>query len=287
MIIHELQQGTPEWLTFRKAHLPASDAPAMLGYSSYKSRNELIKEYATGVRPEPSEYVQKLFENGHRFEAMARPIIEEELGEELFPVTGSLKVEELELSASFDGLTMDNSIAWEHKTLNKILSQAKKITDIPKQYHIQMEQQLLVSGADKCLFTASNGEKDGMVKLWYEPSKEIREELLTGWDDFLCDLADYTAPVERNDGDWLDAVKAYSKAKTELGLAQAMEKAAKNYLIEVSGKKQTFGGGVSLTEVTRQGSVDNKAIYRDFDVNPDDYRSTGSVYWKVTTEKNR
>jgi len=182
-------------------------------------------------------------------------------------------------------LNMEQSIVWAHKTLNRILSQAKKITDIPKQYHIQMEQQLLVSGADRCLFTASNGEREGMVSLWYESDKCVRDELLAGWGDFLCDVADYKAPVERSDGDWLDAVRAYSKAKSELELAQSIEKAAKNRLIEVSGSQQAYGGGVSLTEVNRQGSVDNKAIYRDFEVNPEDYRGTGYTYWKVTTER--
>lgn len=285
MIEHELQQGTPEWLEFRWAHLPASDAPAMLGYSSYKARNDLIKEYATGVRPEPSPYVQKLFDNGHRFEEMARPIIEEELGEELYPITGSLEVDSLKLSASFDGLTMDYDIAWEHKTLNKVLAKAKKIADVPKQYHVQMEQQLLVSGADRCLFTASNGEREGMVKLWYESDKAIREELLAGWEDFLTDVAEYQEPTERTDREWREAVQAYQKAKADLTLAQSMEKIAKDFLIDVSGKRQAFGSGLSLTEVTRSGSVDNRAIYRDYNINPDDYRGTSSIYWKVTLEK--
>ena len=48
----ELQQGTPEWHAFRAAHYTASDAPAMLGTSPYKTRNELLCEKKLGITPE-------------------------------------------------------------------------------------------------------------------------------------------------------------------------------------------------------------------------------------------
>ncbi|MDS9991008.1 YqaJ viral recombinase family protein, partial [Xylella fastidiosa] len=42
MNIIELTQGTPQWHTHRAKYLNASDAPAMMGCSPYKSRAELI-----------------------------------------------------------------------------------------------------------------------------------------------------------------------------------------------------------------------------------------------------
>lgn len=51
MKIIELTQGTPQWHTHRAQHLNASDAPAMMGCSPYKSRAELIRERATGITP--------------------------------------------------------------------------------------------------------------------------------------------------------------------------------------------------------------------------------------------
>ncbi len=44
----DLQQGTREWHAHRAQHFNASDAPAMLGVSPYKSRAQLIRELATG-----------------------------------------------------------------------------------------------------------------------------------------------------------------------------------------------------------------------------------------------
>mgnify|MGYP000576635691 CR=1 FL=1 len=45
----QLIQGTREWLSHRAAHWNASDAPAMLGVSPYKTRDQLLRELATGI----------------------------------------------------------------------------------------------------------------------------------------------------------------------------------------------------------------------------------------------
>lgn len=37
-----LQQGSPEWAAHRAMALNASDAPAMMGVSPYKTRSELV-----------------------------------------------------------------------------------------------------------------------------------------------------------------------------------------------------------------------------------------------------
>ena len=49
MKIVNLVQGSPEWHAHRATHFNASDAPAMLGVSPYKTRAQLVREYATGV----------------------------------------------------------------------------------------------------------------------------------------------------------------------------------------------------------------------------------------------
>ena len=89
MLHHNLIQGSPEWLAFRAIHCTASDAAAMLGISPYKSRDALLQEKATGIRPEADAATQRRFDEGHRIEALARPLAEKIVEEELYPVTGS------------------------------------------------------------------------------------------------------------------------------------------------------------------------------------------------------
>ena len=191
-----LAQGTPEWHAHRRNHFNASDAPAMLGESPYKTRAQLLKEYATGITPEVDASTQRVFDNGHRFEELARKYIAENIiGEDLFPCVGTVG----KFSASFDGLTMLNDVAFEHKTLNKTIEAYQTAADIDIMYRIQMEQQLMVSNAEKCLFVASKfGDDEVCIDkrvFWYEPDFELRQRIVDGWAQFEKDLADYTPEV--------------------------------------------------------------------------------------------
>lgn len=197
----DLIQGTTEWHAHRASHFNASDAPAMMGCSPYKTRTQLLHELKTGMKPEVDAATQRRFDDGHRFEALARPLAEDIIGEELYPVTGS----EGNLSASFDGLTMMEDVAFEHKTLNADLiayfddlqtaaPQYRDGRNLPQQYQVQIEQQLMISGAGKCLFMASKWQGDELVEerhCWYYPDEELREQIIAGWAQFEIDLAAY------------------------------------------------------------------------------------------------
>lgn len=205
MKIHNLIQGSPEWLAYRAQHFNASDAPAMMGCSPYKTRAQLLREMHTGMPAEVDIATQKRFDNGHRAEALARPLAEEFIGQELYPVTGSAGP----LSASFDGLTLDEAEGFEHKALNDALRAAfKALQDadseeegcrvLPIYHRVQMEQQMLVSGARRILFMASEWTADGDLveeqHCWYYPDPALRQQIVDGWAQFERDLQGYLPP---------------------------------------------------------------------------------------------
>lgn len=193
---HNLTQNTPAWHAHRAKHFNASDAPAMLGVSPYKTRSQLLHEASTGFMPEIDASTQRRFDEGHRFEALARPRAEELIGEDLYPVTGSKG----RLSASFDGLTLSEEVIWEHKTLNQEISACKNAYDLPEMYRVQMEQQLYVSGANRCLFMATkwdgNDQLTDKFSVWYEPNLTLRARIMAGWEQFEIDLTAYKPAVE-------------------------------------------------------------------------------------------
>lgn len=191
MKIHNLIQGSQEWHAYRASHFNASDAPAMMGCSPYSTRSDLLKVAATGIAPEVDAGTQVRFDDGHRFERLSRPLAEELAGEDLYPVTGSLD----RLSASFDGITMDGTTVWEHKSLNKDIRAAESAGHLGVHLRIQMEQQLLVAGATRCLFLATKWDNnDHLVEkkhFWYESDAKLRADIEVGWAQFAADLADY------------------------------------------------------------------------------------------------
>lgn len=197
MKILDLVQGSPEWHAHRASHFNASDAPAMLAAASNRWRSDLIREAATGVPREFSDYVQvKVINPGHAFEGSARPLAEEIIGEELFPCVGVNG----KFSASFDGLTMLGDVAFEHKSLNEELREAMPSPGfnadvvLPEMYRIQMEHQCLVSGAERVLFMASKWEGDNLIEerhCWYEPDQALRSRIVAGWAQFEADVAAY------------------------------------------------------------------------------------------------
>ena len=221
MQIINVIQGSPEWRAHRAQSLNASDAPAMMGCSPYKTRAQLMREMATGVTPEVDLATQRRFADGHRFEALARPLAEQIIGEELFPVVGFVDGPGgRRLSASFDGLTMDESTAFEHKSLNDDLRRTfddietiapehrenSAMKSLPLHYRVQMEQQLAVSGAERVLFMASKWSWDEQYNeyvpddyrhCWYASDPALRQRIMDGWAQLLQEVAAYKPEQEQ------------------------------------------------------------------------------------------
>ena len=219
----ELIQGHPEWHTYRASARNASDVPAMLGISPYKTRAELLQEKATGITPEVTPAQQRIFDGGHIIEALARPLAEAVIGDALSPVIGQSDCGQY--SASFDGLTFMGDAAWECKSLNAnlraALPYAGQIHDesygarLPEHYRAQMEQQAMVSGCQRILFTAAALGDDGTLTdvrhCWYTPDPAMRSRIIAGWAQFDRDVATWqpteaAAPVQAAPVESLPAV---------------------------------------------------------------------------------
>ena len=131
---------------------------------------------------------------GQEAEAKARPIAEEIAGVEVYPIVATLEVEGMALLASFDGIDLLDEVIWENKMLNQALVEQVADGDLEPHYYLQLEHQLLVSSAQRALFTTSDGTPEGTHPLWYESKPERRAQLIAGWKQFSADLATYVQP---------------------------------------------------------------------------------------------
>jgi putative phage-type endonuclease len=189
--IHNIQQGSDLWLRLRSQYNTASEAPAALGFSKYQTRTSLIKQKSTGLADEIDGAKQALFDRGHAAEDAARAIAEEIIGEDLFPITATLTVDEVPLLASLDGATLDGKIIWEHKLFSSQLAADILVGILDPHYSTQIDQQLLVTGAEKCLFMTSDGTNEKMAHQWYYANQSKFDALIAGWHQFTADCMSY------------------------------------------------------------------------------------------------
>jgi len=193
MQIINLVQGSAEWHEHRATRFNASEAPAMTGESKYMSRDELLHMKKTGEVKEVDSFTQKRFDDGHAAEKAILPHVEKLINAELFPAIGEETVYGLKhlVSASFDGITMTQDIIFEHKLWNQNLVEQINNNLLDDHYAWQLDQQLLLSGAEYAFFACSDGTPQNFVWMKYYPDKERFDALLQAWSQFENDLESY------------------------------------------------------------------------------------------------
>lgn len=250
MRTYTLTQGTPEWHLFRKEKFTASEATAMLGTSPYKTREDLLKEKFTGIHKPVSDQQQRLFDEGHRTEALQRPLIEAMIEDDFFPVTG-VSDEWDRMSASFDGVTMGDDIVFEHKLFSQKLIDAicalSEDDDLPDTHWPQIEHQLYVLGNTdaRVIFVTSDGTEQNRFIREYRSRPERQAQLIAGWKQFEIDLNNYQVKeevkkVKANETFSLPAV-TFSIDKTSLAISSNLDffKTSAAALVEESKKPLT------------------------------------------------
>ncbi len=196
MKIHHLVQGTDEWAAFRLTHHGASEAAAMLGLSKKVARSELLRIKHTGTPKAFTDWVKKnILDYGHEVEALARPLVEKIIGDDLYPVTCSDEDGGGKLSASCDGLTLLEDTAFEHKQWNTDLAASVSNNVLPDDHMPQCQQIMLVTGAQRVIFTVSDGTPERLVWMEVLPDANWFERIRAGWAQFDRDLAEYTLPT--------------------------------------------------------------------------------------------
>ena len=195
MKILNLVQGSPDWHAARKGCFCASEAAAALGLSKYTSRDELLRQKATGLAEEVSPAKQRLFDAGHAAEAGARAIAEQIADTEFAPLVGVETINGMPLLASFDGIDMMGETLWENKLWSQSLVAQVEACELEPHYWAQLEHQLIVSGGERVLFTTSDGTAENTRHMWYVSIPERRAQVLAAWQQFAADLAAYVPPA--------------------------------------------------------------------------------------------
>jgi len=270
-----LEQGSKEWLEWRRGKRMASETSSVMGINPYASANQ-VREQKQG---RGKVFVSDAMQRGHDEEPKAREAYEQATGILYQPAV----FEEGEYGASVDGITMEGDQLLEIKSPVKGKDSArwKEVAEgaINDYDYAQVQHQMMVTGAADCVFLVWSGEDYVSVVVPRNP--EFMEKIKEAWDAFWPTIE------RREDSVWLEAAAAYRQAKKTADKAAEELEQAKAALIELTSGSFSGGAGVNVSKIERKGSIDWKAVQKNElpDVDVEQYRKAASSFYKVEVEQ--
>jgi putative phage-type endonuclease len=276
-----LEQGSPEWIEYRKLHANASEADIIMDcaptWKTPRTWSELDL-YKKGKLEIPTN---SRMQHGINMEPIARQVAGEALGCHLIPaVVEEEGLSQVPLSASLDafGTDMDGkSVKVEIKCPQSETSKVWADETIPEYYQWQMIHQDLVCPTDRSYFMVYlPPNKYRLIPVSSTP--EQRQQLLETWEKF------WFSEIKP---DWIEVdlktEPAYLAAKLLFDQAERSLEKAKQAVIEEASAlgKKVRSRNIEVQTITRKGSVNYKKIPELKGVDLDQYRGKDSEYTTV------
>jgi putative phage-type endonuclease len=245
--IIKLVQGSDEWHRHRVLYRNASETAAVMGLSPWLTPYQLW-ELKTGRR---TQEVNFAMQRGTELEPIARQAYEEETGRIMEPVV----MLEGDYSCSLDGISFDGELILEVKCPFKGMdSDTWKLAAegrIERHYDLQIQHQMMVSGARSCHFFVFDGKKGLILEVLR--NKKAFDEIRTAWDEFWKLIVADTPPpisardtVVREDEAWGTAAAAFIANKQAAEEAAKAADEAKARLIALTHHTSERGYGVAV-----------------------------------------
>lgn len=153
--IINLEQGSKEWLEFRKGKIGASMVASCIGVKGAFHSKEDAKNIILGNK---EVYQNKAMKNGIAYENLIRAKAEFTHFTSIKPVVLQSSENEMFI-ASLDGVD-ENKDIYEFKYSNKEFDFVKTNNKPSDKYYAQVQFQLYISGAKQCFFIVMNENED-------------------------------------------------------------------------------------------------------------------------------
>lgn len=175
-----LIQGSTEWHEWRKKGIGASDTPAVMGVSPWSTPHRVWLEKTGRKKSFEGNFVTN---KGSEKESKARALYELVSLENMQDACGTHPKYDF-IRASFDGVTNDGKKILEIKVPSEEVRVDAAEGKIPIYYKIQIQQQLLVSGADQCDFFTYNPKTDSYEIVEVKPDLKMQAEIIVALETF-------------------------------------------------------------------------------------------------------
>lgn len=283
MKIIDLEQGSAEWLAWRRTVITATDASILMGHNAWETPYSCWQR-KLGLIPEKKS--NEAMERGKRLEPEARAQFIARQGIAMHPAV----VESTEfdfLGASLDGISEKGNYILEIKCGGEKLHEMAKNGEIPEYYRDQMQHQLLVTGAKLCFYYSYDGT-DG-VYLEVLPDPKFREEFLPKAREFFkCIALNESPPLQSKDYrdmshvvKWHEFSDGYNNICEEIDRLEEKKEVFRKGLIELGEDQNCMGNGIYLSKIQRKGNVDYSCIPALKEIDLEAFRKEPTTSWRI------
>lgn len=288
----DLPQGSDKWLEVRSQYGMASEVAAVMEKSPWIPATPLqLWEVKNGKR---EVYVSDAMKRGNKYEPIARESLEENMGITFKPVVVLCDIDGVPIGASLDGWNGEKKIVAEIKVpmkgenskLWEIMSSGK---DLPDQYDLQTQQQLLVTGAKQLIFWVYDYENNSAIMQKIKPNPEKQKEIFLSWQRFWS----YDGPPpagekdfkKRKDDEWITLAEEWRSIHSQLDTLTTREKEIRKQLIDLSNNESCIGGGIRFKRSEGKGRIAYAKIPELKNIDLEQYRGKPIIKYYITEQK--
>jgi len=302
MKIIELEQGSQEWIEWRKGKVTASELPIIMGKSPWLSAYELWQQKLGFIGGMKDNYAMQ---RGRELEPIVRDLVNKDLKANFVPMV--IEHDEIEwAAASLDGIDEEIGAILEIKCPGLADHKLAEEGKVPEKYRAQIQWQLFCSNMDHAYYASyynPDRKSENPLEIFIVERDEeyMVQELMVKAADFYQCMIEMIEPemtpddfVQITDPDFENSAREWKAANEMLKFYKEKEAFFKEKLIKHTDDSNCRGFGLKLQRVKREGSVDWKGFWSKvllehpdlIDVfDPEQYRKEQIGYWKVSEEK--
>jgi len=280
-----LIQRSKAWFQFRYEHIGASDASAIMGVSPWKNVNQLYIE-KTQTQENHVQLDNYAINRGIALEPVALSVFESETGHLMQPrvmVHPTISY----MSASLDGLSLDEDVAVEIKCPGKKDHDLALSGKVPEKYIPQLQHQMAVLDHDMIYYFSFHEDSHALIEV--KRDDEYIKDLIEKESEFWKCVMDKNPPAPQKKDFTTNESEKFRIAKEryqefyeqESEITLQLEQ-AKEDLLEIAGYCNTVGCGISIQRIERKGNLDYSSIPELKNLDLEKYRKPPTESWRIT-----
>lgn len=287
----ELEQGSPEWLEWRKGLLTATDAASIMGISPYQTAYQC---WHVKLGRSPGQKVNAAMRRGQADEPRAREMFNALYDMIMIPCC--IESDEYpHMGASLDGLSECGKYILEVKSQS-----IKKIKEngIPHHHFAQIQHQFMCTDkkAEKCFYETIEGDEIFILEVF--PDNQFQKDYQKSAEEFWRKIILMEAPPLTSDdyrdmsgvGQWDSFSREYKKISEEIKVLETIKKSYRDEIIKMCGPDNCIGSGIQVIKKSVRGRIDYPALIAPLNFSNEEierFREPASENWTILLKEER